>query len=373
MKFTCTKDNLVKALVSTGYVSGKQVNLPILQNVLVSMKQSETKLISTNLEIAVAARIRAKVEEDGEFTVPARMFLDYMNSLPGERVDVEVTDVGMCVQMGKATTVLKGMDASEFPLIPGIESDVVYEISADVLLDGLQKVAFAASKSDVRPELAGVLFHFLGGDTKALVLAATDSFRLAEKRVTLSGGGTNEKRVIVPARTVSELVRIVHVYGKEIEKVVLRVSDHQVVFECEGVQITSRLTDGTYPQYEHIIPKDSGTQMSCLRQDLIDQAKGAGLFTTKGIGAVRLQFSPAHTHVVVMSTNAQTGEHVGEIVAEGEGGDVEMFVNYKYLLDGLQVMQSERLRCAVSASDAPLVFRPSGDETYLYMVMPIKQ
>ncbi len=374
MKFSCTKENLLKALTCTGYVSGKQVNLPILQNVLISMKNTETKIVSTNLEIAVSAQLRAKVETDGEFTVPARVFLEYMANVPGDRVDIELHESGLGVQMGHSKTVLKGMEATEFPLIPGIEGDVVFELDAKVLLNALHQVLFAASKSDVRPELSGVLFHCNPPEGKqSLVLAATDSFRLAEKKITFKSGGTEEKRVIVPSRTVSELVRIINVSTKEIDSVTMRVSDHQIVFVCGGVQITSRLTDGNYPNYEHIIPKESNVEMSALKDDVVKQVKGASLFTTKGIGAVRMKFVAAENKINITSTNAQTGEHAGSVVAEGKGDEVEMYLNHRYILDGLSVIDNERVKFSAQSTDAPLVMRPQMDKDYLYMIMPIKQ
>jgi len=338
------------------------------------MKNTETKIVSTNLEIAVSAHLRAKVETDGEFTVPARVFLEYMSSIPGDRVDIELSEAGLGVQLGHSKTVLKGMEATEFPLIPGIEGDVVFELESKKFLGALHQVLFAASKSDVRPELSGVLFHCNPSEFKqTLVLAATDSFRLAEKRIGFKSGGTEEKRVIVPSRTVSELVRIMNVSAKDVDTVTMRVSDHQIVFVCGGVQITSRLTDGNYPNYEHIIPKEQNVEMSALKDDVTKQVKGASLFTTKGIGAVRMKFKPADKQIVVASANSQTGEHEGDVVAEGKGDEVEMYLNHRYILDGLGVIDNERVVFSAQSMDAPLVIRPQMDKDYLYMIMPIKQ
>lgn len=373
MKFSCTKDNLLHALASVGNISGKQVNLPILQNVLISMNNASTKIISTNLEIAIKANVRAKVEKEGEYTVPARLFLEYISTLPGERVDVELKENGLDIQMGNAKTMLKGMESSEFPLIPEIEGTTTYECDAKVLLKALIETQFAASKSDVRPELSGVLFNFnperLPGK---LVLAATDSFRLAEKIVPLVGTPTTTHRVIVPGRTVSELTRIIAT-SDQTTPVIIKVAETQITFNVSGTEITSRLIDGQYPHYEHIIPTTVATQLSFLKDELSRQVKAASLFTAKGIGAVQITCNPETKQLAVNSTSAQTGEHFGTIDAEGEGQALAVFLNHRYLLDGLAAIENERVIIKMAGPDAPVLLIPQMDTDYLYMIMPIKQ
>ncbi len=374
MKFSCTKENLLKALTCTGHISGKQVNLPILQNILISMKNTETKIIATNLEIAISAHVRAKVEEDGEYTVPARVFLEYMMNIPGERVDVSSDSAGLHVALGTSKTVLKGLTADEFPPIPQIEADAVYECDAKELLQALHQVLFATSKSDVRIELSGVLFRCIISEVGTmLVVVATDSFRLAEKRIKISSIDMKEKQVIIPSQTISELTRIISVYNKDVDKVVITISDNQVMFECGGVQLISRLIDGQYPNYEHIIPTDSKTSISCLREDIIQQIKGASLFTMKGINVVKVVCSPKESKLLVSSLNAQTGEHDGVVIGEGVGENVELPLNYRYVLDGLQAMTQERVVLYTNSNETPLLIRPQNDKSYLYLIMPIRQ
>lgn len=374
MKFACTKDNLLHALACVSPVAGKQVNLPILQNILVSMKTSEPKIVSTNLEITITTQVRAKVDIEGDYTIPAKIFLDYISTVPGDRVDAELKEGGLELQLGNSKTTLKGMDANEFPLIPAVASNVQYNLEAKALLKSISQVLFAASKSDARPQFAGVLFNFSPERAKGkLVLAATDSFRLAEKTIALLEGSTEQSsRVIVPARTVSEVARIISV-SEQTSPVTVKVSENQISFAISGTEITSRLIDGQYPQYEHIIPTVHPTQLSVMKDELIRQVKAASLFTAKGVGAVQISCKPSEKRIHIIANSSQTGDHTGALDVEGEGIDTQVYLNHRYILDGLSAIENERMVLKVAQSENPVLLVPQMDRDYLYMIMPIKQ
>lgn len=374
MKFSCTKENLLHALQCVGSSTGKQVNLPILQNLLISINNEGTKIISTNLEIAIKTNVRAKVEQNGDYTVPARLFFEYISTLPGERVDGELKEGGLDVQLGNAKTVFRGMEASEFPLIPDVENTSTFECNAKQLLSAITKVLFAAAKTDVRPELSGVLFSFNHERTPGkLVLAATDSFRLAEAQLPLQGDFSNKSHhSIVPSHTVSEVARIISVNDMSLP-VIIKISDSQVTFVIAGTEITSRLIDGQYPHYEHIIPTHTQVQVTCLKDELVRQIKAASLFTEKGVGAAQLSWDAEHTQLVVAAKSGVLGEHISSLDAEGEGNACTIHLNYRYILEGLMVIPSERVVIKIASPDAPVLFLPLGALDSLYMIMPIKQ
>ena len=190
MKFSCTQENLKRGLLATGYVAGKNVNLPILNNVLMRIDGSVIQLISTNLEVAVRCAIRGKIDEGGEFTVPSKLFLDYVNLLPDDRVDLETTETFLKIGCRKNSTKIKGIPAAEFPLIPAIDRQNVLYVSGAVLKRALGQVNFAVSNIESRPELTGAFFNanpeFAHG---SLVIAATDSYRLSEKTIRLDSKG----------------------------------------------------------------------------------------------------------------------------------------------------------------------------------------
>ncbi len=373
MKFSCTKDNLLHALSCVGNIAGKQVNLPILQNILISMNTSNTKIVSTNLEIAIRANVRAKVEKDGEYTVPARLLLEYISTLPGDRVDAELKEQGLDIQLGNSRTIFKGMEASEFPLIPDIEMKTGLEVDAKQLLKAILQVIFAASHSDVRPELSGVLFNINPERAQGkLILAATDSYRLAEKIIDIRGEVKGSIRVIIPSRTIAELARIINV-SDQTTPVIIKFSENQMWSNVAGTEVTSRLIDGQYPNYEHIVPTASGTMISALRDDLIRQIKAASLFTAKGVGAVQIICTPSQKQMSISSTSSATGEYAGTLEVEGEGNENTVFLNHRYLLEGLNAISNERVVIKIAGPDAPVLIVPQMDKDYLYMIMPIKQ
>ena len=202
MKFTCTKENLSKALNLTSALASKQNHLPILAHVLIRATEAKVELIATNLEMGVRATLRAKVESLGEFTVPAKTLADYVNLLPEDQVEVSLQDQELVVMGGNSSTKIKGTAADEFPVLPEVEGGSVYSIDAIALRDGLAKTVIAAAKNEIRPELSGVYAGFFTERFAGLTLAATDSYRLAETHVAVAQGNA-EAKMIIPARSVS--------------------------------------------------------------------------------------------------------------------------------------------------------------------------
>ena len=179
MKVTCTKENLSQALGLVGGVAGKNINLPILGNILIRVDNQKTEIISTNLEVAIVATLRSKVDEPGSFTVPARTLTDFVNLLSGEKVEIELQGNELAVTCDRSTTKIKGSPADDFPVVPSLSEGSGYLISAEELKTGLSQVVSALAKNDIRPELSGVFCGFNVGGNKGLILATTDSYRLA--------------------------------------------------------------------------------------------------------------------------------------------------------------------------------------------------
>ena len=246
MKFSCTQENLKRGLLATGYVAGRNVNLPILNNVLIKIEGSSIQLISTNLEIAVRCIIRGKVDEGGEYTVPSKLFMEYVNLLPDDRVDLETTDAFLKVACRKNATKIKGIPASEFPLIPTVDRQKTLYISGTILKRALGQVNFAISSIESRPELTGALFNvnpsFAAG---SLVIAATDSYRLSEKTIALEAkNGKNSSQesftFVVPGKSLQEIVRILALFKEnelEAEPVEIAFGEGQVAFSFGDVAL----------------------------------------------------------------------------------------------------------------------------------------
>lgn len=374
MKLTCTKENLSQTLALVGGIAGKNVNLPILGNILIRADGQKTELVATNLELAIVATLRSVVEEPGTFTVPARTITDFVNLLSGEKIEMELVGNELSVTCERSTTKIKGAPADDFPVVPAISDGKGYLVSAEDLKSGLSQVIPALARNDIRPELSGVFCGFNLNGEKKLVLAATDSYRLAEKKVKLLQG-EEEFKAILPGRTASEIVHLLALAGVENNENGVRImlNTNQVVLNYSNIQLVSRLVDGQYPDYTQIIPKSYVTTTSFSTGTMTKEIKAAALFTTTGVNAVSFQLDKAASNVVVSSTSTQTGEYKSQLEAQIEGDNNSILLNHRYLLDGLNNIKTANTTFKMINADSPCLFTPQEDESYVYIVMPIRQ
>lgn len=374
MKLSCTKENLSRSLALTNGVTGKNLNLPILNNVLIKADEQKVEIVATNLELAVVSTIRAKVELAGSFTLPARTLTDYINLLPNEKIDLELKDNELIVTCGKASTKIKGTPADDFPIIPSMEDGKGYTFVAADLKDSLAQVVLAVARNEIRPELSGVFFNFNPEEQNGqLVLAATDSYRLAEKKLAIQQGG-DKHSVIVPGRTAQEIQHLLATVGGDSEpNARVMVSDNQIMVIFNNTQIISRLVDGKYPDYTQIIPKNFATTALVDTLQLTKEMKAAGLFTTTGVNAVSLAFKPVSGSVAVASTSTQTGEYTSELSGDLAGAENTILLNNRYVLDGLSNFNTAQTEIKIVSGDSPCILEPVGDKNYIYIVMPIRQ
>ena len=378
MKFSCTKDNLFQGLASTAHLTGKNVNLPILNNVLIKADSKGIRLTTTNLEIAVVCNIRGKVDEEGEFTVPSKLLFDYVNLLPNERVDLEKREEKMTVACEKNNTEINGLSAAEFPLVPPVVGDKVFETDAQEMRNALSQVLFAVASNESRAELSGVLFRFTKEESKSmLTLAATDSYRLAERGVVLdSSAESGVLDVIIPARALSEVSRVLGLFRDDVDaekRLQIRLSEAQVVFKNGPVEITSRTIEGSYPDYGQIIPAEFKTTATARREELIKAVKTASLFSRTGLFDVTITMDPA-SGITVTANNTGRGQNTAHCEASVVGDQNTITVNYRYLLDGLSSVPGDEITIGVNDGANPCLVRPKDESIgYLYLVMPIKQ
>jgi DNA polymerase III subunit beta len=375
MKIFSLQENLKQGLALVGHVAGKNINLPILNNVLVRASGGEIKLIATNLEVGVISTVRGKIEQEGMFTVNAKIISDCINLLPNKKVGLNQKEGNLLVDCDNYQAKVKGQSAEEFPLIPEVDKKNYFSAQAQLVKDAISQVIFATSQGENRLELSGVLFMFSGG---WLTLAATDSYRLAEKKIQVKSNNEEEKKIIVPAKTLQELLRVLSVNlesepedgGQEIR---FYISDNQILFTYGSTELVSRLIEGQYPDYQQIVPTSSKTKIVIDRQELIRAVKMASLFSKTGINDVNLDFPLGKNQVVVSSVSGQTGENITNLEAKVTGDDNGIVVNYRYLLEGLNNIENEVVKIEIIDSNTPCIIRPEQDDGYLYIIMPIKQ
>lgn len=373
MKFTCTKENLSQALNLVSSLPSKHTNLPILLNILIMATESKVEIMTTNLEVGVRVSIRARVDAPGSFTVPAKTFTEYIHLLRDEQVEIELQESELKIVGGNSSTKIKGMPAEEFPILPDIEEEHAFTLPVETLKEALSQTVIAVAKNEIRPELSGVYFGFFTERYPGLLLAATDSYRLAETKVEV-GQGTDPVKCIVPGRTVFEIIRLLSLAkeGGAEHQVRLWVSENQIAVRYGNFEMMSRLIDGKYPDYAQIIPSTFKTTAIFPAEVMGNKIKAASLFTTTGINAISLHVNAGEKTLGISSTSTQTGEHSSEIDADITGEENSILLNHRYVLDGIQHMDGE-VELKLNSGDAPCLFHSKGKEDYLYIVMPIRQ
>ncbi|MEK7115946.1 MAG: DNA polymerase III subunit beta [Patescibacteria group bacterium] len=377
MHFACTQENLVQGLQLVSHITGKNINLPVLGNVLLKTEGGSLRVSTTNLELAVNSTIRGKIEQEGEYSVPAKLFLDYVSLLPSGKIELLVTDEGLEVRSAEQETVLKGMSASEFPVLPKLVTHTPFEIKAEELKRAIGQVAFAVTTSESRPELMGVACFF-GGVAGAgrVAFAATDSYRLAERIISMTGDQT-EARMIVPARAFVEVSRILGTYKDELampEYAQLSFTENQMLMTFGNVELISRLIEGSFPDYTQLIPQNFKTEAVISRLELQKAVRAASLFSRQGIFDIHLELEPNTGVCIVKSADQGTGKTKTVLKGKITGEANSVMLNFRYLMDGLAAMACEDVRLRQVDRMNPLLLTPEGsEEKYQYIVMPIRQ
>jgi DNA polymerase-3 subunit beta len=348
--------------------------LPILGNVLIKADDQKTELVSTNLELAIIVHIRSKVDKPGSFTVPSRTLSEFVNLLSDEKVEMELKDNELVITCGRSSTKIKGTTAEEFPVIPSVSNGSGFLFLAQDMKSGLSQTISSLAKSEIRPELSGMYFGFNTAYYKGLILAATDSYRLAEKKIKIQQG-EKEFKIIVPGRTAQEIVHILSLAESEEKEKNVRVlvGENQIALHYGNVQMVSRLVEGNYPDYAQIIPKEFKTVATFEVEKITKEIKMASLFAAVGVNAISCIIDNKEGLIKLSSTSSQTGEYSSEIQSEVEGGENSIMLNYRYVLDGLNNIRSEMALLKVVNAESPCLFVPKNDETFLYIVMPIRQ
>lgn len=374
MKIYSLQENLKAGLLKVSHLAGKNINLPILNNVLIKADENNIKLITTNLEIGIVCEVRGKIEKEGAFTVDSRLLTDCISLLPNKKIGLEQKEGNLVVDGENFKVKIKGQLADEFPLIPTVERNKPYILETEAFKKALSQAVFAVSTAESRLELTGVLFSFLGNQ---LILTATDSYRLAEKKVNLISNNKEERKVIVPPKTLQELLRILTTSQQdemeEQKQIEFYLSDNQILFHYGTTDLISRLIEGQYPDYQQIIPTVSKTRVIIERTELVRAAKMASLFSKTGINDINLDFPAGKNQLIISSISSQTGENITTLPAKTSGPDNSIVLNFRYLLDGLNNIDSEMVKLEIIDANTPCLLRPEKENDYLYIIMPIKQ
>lgn len=367
MKLFCAQKDLDYALNIVNKAIGVNNTLPVLNNILLKAEGKKLFFSSTNLEIAISCSISADVRGEGAITVPAKLITNYVSLLTDEKVEVSIVEgVSLAVNSSSSHTKIKCISADEFPLIPKVEKGQEISIGVDDFYKAITETVFAASFNTTRPVLSGVFIKTDGEDIK---IAATDSYRLAEKTIKPLKTSKESFAVIVPAKTMMELGKILSKSdGKEVKA---NVSKNQISFSVDGVELISRLIEGKYPDYEKIIPKDAKTKFEVSVEDFSLVLKRVSLFARENNNSVKLNVTN-DGRLTVSSEETKVGEEKADIAVKVSGENNKISLNSQYLLDVLTYISDDKVLFSMNDKASPARISPVEGGGYVYIIMPLK-
>ena len=368
MRVTCTQENLARGLNMVAHLSDKNVNLPILNNVLLQARKGGLVLVSTNLEVGIKTKVRGKVEKEGEFTVAARLLTDFVNSLKKENIAIHQEEKSLVIKGQNHQTTIRGMEASEFPVIPDVEQKQTMTAPLVLFQEALSQTLFAASGDESRPELNSVMLQFEG---TTCIMVATDSYRLAEKTINVNAQKKASQNVIVPARTLHELSRILE--QQDAETLTIVINDNQVLFSCNDTDMVSRIISAPYPDYKQIIPHSFKNEIEFDAKEMTQAIKTTSLFCKQGINDVRLTLDKRFNDIAISAENSSFGKNVSNVPSLSADQEMDIVFNYKFLMDGLNRCTTENAILKTNDATSPAQLQGKGDTSYVYIIMPIKQ
>lgn len=373
MKVSCLQENLSKGLSVISRAVPTRTTLPVTNNVLLLTEESRLKLVATNLKIAITCWIGARVDEAGEITVPARLLADFINSMPNDKVEINLSpgSRSLEVQCARSQSHINGIEAPEFPPIPTIGEGALAKIKVEDLHEGIERVVFAAATEDTRQVLTGVYFLAEGSE---LTMAAADGFRLSVYKTTLQEPLAEKIEIIIPAATFAELNRLLAEQEEPVE-IQVASNQNQILFRFKNAEMLSQVIPGTFPKYSQLIPQSYTTRTVISVPDFLRATRSASIFARDGSGIIRLHSIPGGDikagSVEVSARAEEIGDHKTEFDAVIAGEEAKIAFNSKYLTDVLGVLKEGQVALETSSPTSAAILRPIGSDNYLHVIMPM--
>lgn len=364
MKILCLKKDLKEAVFICERISGKNLNLPILSNILLDTDGKDLKLISTNLELGVEIIIPAKIENKGKITIPSTIFNSFLSNISGsDQINLEIKNNNLIISTNNNSTLIKSQPTDDFPNLPKIKSDNKFSIPIIDFISGLKMVFYSCALSTIKPEISSVYLYSSKADM--ITFTATDSFRLAEKKINYFFPEFGP--ILIPFKTVVEIIRIFD--GKEGNLDIL-FDKNQINIKKDNIIFISRLTDGVFPDYNQIIPKKFTTDAIINKDFFINSLKISSLFSGK-LNELNIVVNSEDGFLTIKTSNNESGENISKIPAKITGENLKITFNHKYIYDCLPNIESEEIILRFSGEGRPLLITGAQDNTFQYLVMPM--
>lgn len=366
MNIECIKDKLSYAIGKVEKITTKNVGLPILSCILLEAKDSNLIIKATNLDLGIEISIPVKVIKSGKVAVSGSVLYNFLSNINNDKnVSLEETEGNLKVSTKHLESVIKAFPVDDFPNIPKVESSTPFTFNAPNLIKGLKSVVYSASVSTIRPTLSSVLVL---SEEENVVFVATDSFRLAEKKIGVKKH-KDFNQILIPVKNTSEIIRVLEDTKEDVE---VFLNENQIAFVFGDIYLTSRIIDGVFPDYKQIIPKEVKTEAVLLKQDLVSSLKISNIFADK-FSQVVFSVSPKNKTFKISTKNLDVGENTSNLDAVLKGDDLNISFNYKYIVDCFQSIDSDSISLSFSDTNKPVVIRGVSDKSFLYLVMPMNK
>ncbi|MGC9031401.1 MAG: DNA polymerase III subunit beta [Minisyncoccia bacterium] len=377
MKIKILTENLKTAISFLTKISKKNINFPILENILLETEKNFLVLSATDLQISLKWWILSKIEEEGKILIPSQIFSSFLNLIKEEQLEIKEEKQSLIFEIKNQKTKIQGQNPEDFPIIPKISLEGKNEINILKLKNGLENIINFTANYSIKPEISGVFFQFKNG---MLILTVTDSFRLAEKKILIFENNEKiekEGEFILPLDSAKTLIYALSIIKEE--NINIYFDQNQVLFEIFNKELShpllhlkSRLIEGSFPNYQEIIPKKFITLLELDKKLFIEALKTASIFTNKN-NETELTIFKKEKKLRIFSENIELGSNESFIpLYKIDGEEIKILFNFKFLLEGLESIQSSEIFFGLSSKEGPALLKPIGDENYLYILMPIK-
>ncbi len=366
MKIECVKEQLEEAFNKADKIAGKNTTLPVLFGFYLDARQNSLIVRATNLDLGVSVSIPVKVINSGIVVVPAHTTTSFISSLSKDRnITLNTKDQTLEIKTSSTKTTIKTLPSEEFPIIPEIDDDKAFSMPARDFVFGIRSVIYAAAAGSIKPELSSVAITHEGD---FLVFAATDSFRLAEKKIRVKSM-PHFKQILIPQKNAAEIIKI---FDRGEDEISLSIEEHQLALRSGNTYLTSRIIEGAFPDYRQIIPKETKSSAVVLKQDLINALKTSLIFSDS-FNQMTLKLSPGAKRFQIESKNSTLGENSTAVDAALNGEDISINVNHRYFTDCLQSIATDSVSLSFEGVQKPIIITGTGDTSFLYLVMPMNQ
>ncbi|MEX2013571.1 MAG: DNA polymerase III subunit beta [Parcubacteria group bacterium] len=366
MKIECIKEQLEEVLSKANKIAGKNITLPVLAGLYLDARQNSLSIKATNLDIGISITLPVKIIEPGIVVVPAQVISSFISSLVKDRnITISTKNQILEIKTSSTKTNIKTLPSEDFPVIPEIDEDRAFSMPVRDFIFGIKSVLYAAAVGSIKPELSSISITY---DGEFLVFAATDSFRLAEKKIRVKKI-PHFKQILIPQKNAMEIVKI---FDKGDEEISISIEEHQIALRVQNIYLTSRIIDGVFPDYRQIIPKEVTSKAVLLKQDLINSLKTSLIFSDI-FNQLTLKLSPQTKSFEIESKNSTIGESVHTVESILEGDNISINVNYRYFTDCFQSIMTDSVSLSFSGQAKPIIIRGVGDASFLYLVMPMNQ